>query len=99
MERIRQNKDKDWTSNEEKLYWLLEKGSELSIQNNYIQTSNETTWSYSIELWGRSSESNTQKIQGFHNKELKNNVNAPWYVTNRDLHRDIVVWMVAGIIK
>jgi hypothetical protein len=42
-----------------------------------------------IHLWGCASESNIQVIQRYENKVLKCIVNAPWYVRNSDLHRDL----------
>lgn len=43
--------------------------------------------------------SNTEIIQGFQNKVLRNTVNPPWYIQNEDLHRDLQIETVAGKIK
>jgi uncharacterized protein YeeX (DUF496 family) len=55
-------------------------------------------WSYGIQLWGCASESNSQVIQRYQNKVLKCIVNAPWYVRNSDLHRDLGTETVTDII-
>jgi hypothetical protein len=55
-------------------------------------------WSYGIQLWGCASESNIQVIQRYQNKVLKCIVNAPWYVRNSDLHRDLGIETVTDII-
>jgi hypothetical protein len=55
-------------------------------------------WSYGIQLWGCAGESNIQVIQGYQNKRLKCIVNAPWYVRNNDLHRDLRIEAVTDII-
>jgi hypothetical protein len=55
-------------------------------------------WSYGFQLWGCASESNIQVIQRYQNKVLKCIVNAPWYVRNSDLHRDLEIETVTDII-
>jgi hypothetical protein len=74
-----------------KIYWLLGRNSELSVHNKltlYKQVI-RPVWSYGIQLWGCASDSNIQVIQRYGNKVLKCIVNAPWYVRNIDLHRDL----------
>jgi hypothetical protein len=83
-----------------KMYWLLGSNSELSIHNKlrlYTQIIHPV-WSYGIQLWGCTTDSNIQVIQRFQNKVLKCIVNAPWYVRNNDLHRDLRIEMVTDII-
>ena len=55
-------------------------------------------WSYGIQLWGCASASNIQVIQRFQNKVLRCIVNAPWFIRNSDLHRDLQMELVADII-
>jgi hypothetical protein len=74
-----------------KMYWLLGRNSELSVHNKltlYKQVIHPV-WNYGIQLWGCTSDSNIQVIQCSQNKALKFIVNAPWYVRNSDLHRDL----------
>jgi uncharacterized protein YeeX (DUF496 family) len=52
----------------------------------------------SIQLWGCASDSNIQMIQRYQNKVLKCIVNAPWYVRNSGLHRDLGIETVTDII-
>jgi hypothetical protein len=82
------------------MYWLLGRNSELSIHNKivlYTQVIRQV-WSYGIQLWGCASDSNIQVIQRYRNKVLKCIVNAPWYVRNSDLRRDLGVDTVTDII-
>jgi hypothetical protein len=83
-----------------KMYWLLGRKSELSIHNKLILYKQliRPVWSYGIQLWGCASESNIQVIQCYQNKVLKCIVNAPWYVRNSDLHRDLGIETVEDII-
>jgi hypothetical protein len=83
-----------------KMYWLLGRNSELSIYNKLIPYKQvlRPVWSYGIQLWGCASDSNIQVIQRFQNKVLKCTVQAPWYIRNSDLHRNLGIETVTDII-
>jgi uncharacterized protein YeeX (DUF496 family) len=83
-----------------KLYWLLGRNSELSVHNKLTLYKQVIcpVWSYGIQLWGYASDSNIQVIQRNQNKLVKCIVNAPWYVRNSDLHRDLGIVTVTDII-
>jgi hypothetical protein len=83
-----------------KMYWLLGHNYELSIHNKIILYTQviHPFWSYGIQLLGCASESNIEMIQRYQNKVLKCIVNAPWYVQNNDLHRDLGIETVTDII-
>ena len=51
-------------------------------------------WTYEVQLWGCTKQSNTDIIQRFQNKVLRNIVDAPWYIRNADLYRDLQMGMV-----
>jgi uncharacterized protein YeeX (DUF496 family) len=83
-----------------KMYWLLEPSFELSVHNKltlYKQVI-RPVWSYGIHLWGSANDSNIQVIQHYQNKVIKCIVNAPWYVRNIKLHRDVGIETVTDII-
>jgi uncharacterized protein YeeX (DUF496 family) len=87
------------TSISKKRNWLLGRNSELSVHNKltlYKQVI-RPVWSYGIQLWGWTSESNIQVIQRYQNKVLIFIVNAPWYVRNSD-DRDLGIETVTDII-
>ena len=52
-------------------------------------------WSYGIQLWGTASNSNIEItiiiIQRFQSKTLRFLIDAPWYVTNETIHRDLKI--------
>jgi hypothetical protein len=54
---------------------------------------------YGIQLWGCTEQSNIKIIQCFQNKVLRNIIDAPWYVRNSDLHRDLEIDTVDKQIK
>jgi len=51
-------------------------------------------WTYGIQLWGCTKQSNTDIIHRFQDKVLRNIVDAPWYIRNADFHRDLQMEMV-----
>ncbi|XP_039297780.1 serine/threonine-protein kinase VRK1-like [Nilaparvata lugens] len=55
-------------------------------------------WTYGIQLWGCTQPSNIDIIQRFQNKVLRSCVDAPWYIRNSDLHRDLGVATVISEI-
>lgn len=82
-------------------YWLIGRNSKLSISNKvliYYQIL-KPVWLYGIQLWGCASDSNIKCIQTFQNKVLRNIVDAPWYVRNSDIHRDLQIPTVKEEIK
>lgn len=74
-----------------KMYWLLGRGSQLSISNKILLYKQilKPVWLYGAQLWGCTSKSNLQIIQRYQNKVLRGIVDAPWYIRNSDLHRDL----------
>ena len=79
-----------------KMYWLIGRHSTLSIYNKLLIYKQvlKPVWTYGIQLWGCTSKNNIEIIQRFQNKVLRTIVNAPWYIRNKDLHRDLNVAMV-----
>jgi hypothetical protein len=83
-----------------KMYWLLGRNSELSVHNKLILYKQviRPVWNYAIQLWGCANDTNIEVIQRYQNKVLKCIVNAPWYVRNSALHRDLGIETVVDII-
>lgn len=81
-----------------KMYWLLGRNSQLSTHNKLMLYKQilKPIWTYGIQLWGCTKPTNLNIIQRFQNKVLRDIVNAPWYVRNSDLHRDLAVETVAN---
>lgn len=84
-----------------KMYWLIGRNSELSVQNKILLYKQvlKPVWTYGIQLWGCTKKSNATPIQTFQNKVLRGIVNAPWYVRNSDLHRDLNLLPVVDVIQ
>jgi hypothetical protein len=56
-------------------------------------------WTYGIQLWGYTKPSNTEVLQRFQSNVLRSITNAPWYVSNHTLHRDLQIPFVTEEIK
>lgn len=75
------------------LYWLIGHFSNLSCYNKILIYNQilKPVWRYGIQIFGCASQAHLKLIQTFQNKVLRNIVNAPWYVRNSDLHRDLKI--------
>jgi hypothetical protein len=65
-----------------KMYWLLGRKSKLSTNNKllFYKAILKPIWTYGIQLWGTTSNSNNEILERFHSKVLLLIVNVPWYV-------------------
>jgi hypothetical protein len=85
----------------QKMYWLIGRNSSLSLHNKLIIYKQilKLLWTYGIQLWRCTKQSNTNMIQRFQNKVLRHMVIAPWYIRNYDLYRDLQVDVVSNEIQ
>lgn len=76
-----------------KLYWLMNPKSQLSLENKVTiyKTILKPVWTYGIQLWGTASHSNIEILQRYQNKTLRYITNAPWYMTNYSIHKDLQI--------
>jgi hypothetical protein len=83
------------------MYWLMGRRSALSTQNDLVFYKQilKLMWIYGIQPWGCTKSSNTAIIRRFPKKVLRNIVDAPWYVRNAGLHRDLSMEMVTAEIR
>jgi hypothetical protein len=74
-----------------KMYWLLGRKSQLSTTNKLLlyKTIIKPIWTYGIQLWGTASTSNIEIQERFQSKVLRMIVDAPWYVPNSLIRRDL----------
>lgn len=85
----------------QRLRWLLQKQSPLSLANKcllYVATL-RPVWMYAAQLWGCASKSQRKKIQCYQNKVLHLIAGAPWYVRNTTLHHDLQIEPVDAVIR
>ena len=73
------------------IHWLTSRKSKLSIENKLkiYKTTIKPIWTYGIPLGGTAAMSHINKIEIIQAKILRTIVNAPWYVRNDDIRRDL----------
>ena len=73
------------------MHWLTSRKSKLSIENELkiYKTIIKPIWTYGIPLWGTAAMSHINKIEVIQAKILRTIVNAPWYVRNDDIRRNL----------
>jgi hypothetical protein len=76
-----------------KMYWLLRQKSKLPTCNKLLiyKTILKPIWTYGLELWGTASTSNMEILECFQSKALRMIVDAPWYVPNTVIWRDLQI--------
>jgi hypothetical protein len=76
-----------------KMYWLLGRKPKLSTSNKLLiyKTILKPIWTYGIQLWGTASISNIEILERFQSKALRMIVDAPWYVPNMVIRRDLQI--------
>jgi hypothetical protein len=78
------------------MYWLLGHKSKLSIINKLLiyKTIFKRIWAYGIELWGTASMCNIEILKRFQSKALRMITDAPWYVPNTVIGKDLQIQTV-----
>jgi len=73
------------------LYWIIGRKSQLSLENKLLvyKVILKPVWTYGIQLWGTASNSNVEILERFHSKVLCIITDAPWYVPNTIIKRDL----------
>ena len=84
-----------------KIYWLINKQSPLFLENKLLLYNCiiKPIWTYGIQLWGTASNSNIEILQRFQSKTLRIIANAPRFITNIHLHRDLNIPLVKDEIR
>ena len=75
------------------LWRLLGKYSQLALTNKLLvyKTIIRPIWTYRLELWGSAHPSNVHPLQVGQSKILRIIVNAPFYVSNHTLHKNLKI--------
>jgi hypothetical protein len=83
------------------MYWLLGHKSKLSTNNKLLlyKAIFKPIWTYGIQLWGTASTSSMEILECFQSKTLHTIVDAPWYMPNTVIRRDLQIPMVKEEIQ
>jgi hypothetical protein len=70
---------------------MIGRNSKLSLNNKLLlyKAILKPVWTYGIQLWGSSANSNLEILERFQSKVLRIIVNAPWFVPNRIIAHDL----------
>jgi carbonic anhydrase len=84
-----------------KLYWLFGRRSKLNLSIKLLiyKVAIKPIWTYDIQLWGAASTSNIEILERFQSKALRMITDAPWYVPNAIIQRDLQVPSVKQEIR
>jgi hypothetical protein len=76
-----------------KMYRLLGQKSKLSTSNKFpiYKTVLKPIWTYGIKLWGTASTNIIEILERFQSKALHMIVDAPWYLQNTIIRRDLQI--------
>lgn len=79
-----------------KMYWLMCRRSQLSLENKLLLYTYilKPIWTYGVQLWGITANSNIEILQRFQTKILCIIVDSLWYVINKRLHHDLNIPIV-----
>jgi hypothetical protein len=83
------------------MYWLLGLKSKLSTSSKLLiyKTVLKPIWTYGIQLWGTASTSSIEILERSQLKALGMTVDAPWYVPNTVIRRDLQTLTVKEEIR
>ncbi|KAK2578259.1 hypothetical protein KPH14_001029 [Odynerus spinipes] len=84
-----------------KYYWLLGPNSKLSLNSKVTiyKSILKPVWTYGIQLWGSSANSNVEILERFQSKTLRIITNSPWYITNKNISKDLEIPSVKSVVK
>jgi len=77
-------------------FWVIQTPGNHPKEN--IQQILKPVWTYGLQLWGCTKQSNIDIIQRLQNKVLRNIFDAPWYIRNADHQRDFQMEMFTNEI-
>jgi len=84
-----------------KLYWITGRKSQLSLENKLLVYNAilKPIWTYGVQLWGSASNCNTEILERFQSKVLRIFTDAPWYVPNAVIKRDLKVLSIRQEVR
>ena len=87
------DKSKELKSKLKKFYWLIGRRCNLNVQSKIMlyKAVLKPVWTYGNQLWGTASNSNIEILQRFQSKTLRSLIDAPCYVTNETIHRNLKI--------
>jgi hypothetical protein len=84
-----------------KPYWIIGQKSQLPLENKLLvyKAILQLFWTCGVQMWGSASNSNIEILEIFQSKVLRINTDAPWYVPNAVIKRDLKVLSVRQAVR
>jgi len=84
-----------------KMAWLLAPRNKLSLYSKVTiyKSILSPIWKYALQIYGIAAKTNLNKIRVAQSKILRRICNAPWYMRNRDIERDLKVPKVGDVMQ
>lgn len=84
-----------------KLYPFINKNSTLSIETGLLiyKTIIRPTMTYACPIWRNIAPTNLSILQKIQNKYLRQTLNAPWFISNSQIHRELQVPLLSEFIS
>jgi len=84
-----------------KLYWVIGRKSQLSLVNKLLvyKVLLKPIWTYGVQLCGSASNCILEILERFQSKVLRIITDAPWYVPNAVIKRDLQVLSVRQEVR
>jgi len=84
-----------------KQYWIVGRKSQLSLLNKLLvyKAVLKPIWTYGVQLWGFASNSNLEILERFQSKVLRIITDAPWYMPNAGIKRDLQVLSICQEVR
>jgi hypothetical protein len=70
-----------------------------NVTNILLLLEKKPIWAYGVQLWGSASNSNLEILERFQSKVLRIITDAPWYVPNEVIKRDLQVLSVRQEVR
>ncbi len=82
------------------MYWMIGRTSKLSLDCKGLlyKPILVPIWTYRIQLWGSKSASNIELLQRTQAKILRSITNAPWYIRNINIHKDLKIKTIKEMV-
>jgi len=84
-----------------KLYWIFVRNSQLSLANKLLlhKAILKPVWTHGVQLWESASNRNREILERFQLKVLRIITDAPWFVPNAVIMRDLQVLSVRQKVR
>ena len=84
-----------------KLYWIIDRKSQVSLENKLLVYKSilKPLWTYAVQLWRSASDSNIEFLERFQSEMLRKITNAPRYVPNAVIKRELKVLSVRQEVR